>query len=556
MNTFEKIWNLTTPKDGVRQVIVFGIAQALLEIISLFALGSYLSMLSLGEQEKNFSILGVSTFLSINWVAFFLCLFFFLRLILGIYNISVINKFSSNIESELKHRLLCRYQNLQYEERMNRGVGEMFDAVYGWTASFARAVVAPAGRVINDSLTALTIVCYFVYLYPKIVLSFAIFLVILIYLWDKVFKKRAINYANNYRKLSSEIADELHDALVGYKEIRALNLTSFFAEKFKSKVKFMTSELSKSVTLSQSPRLMIEALIVLVAVFSLLIAKISGIDYRNEIPNIAILAVGLLRLATLMNLSATLIANLRTYTPIINSLNDDLMTNNSTLDIGPNKKTHEANINLIIANSLDIGYSQDQILLKNFSFTIETGQKIALVGHSGSGKSTLLNVLMGLIKPRNGELKILMADGSVRQNLLGLAGYLSQDTFILADSIRRNVAIGQRDDEIDDKLVITSLSKAQLSDFAQLDLLDKQLGSFGSKLSGGQRQRISLARAFYLNKKVLIFDESTSALDFDTENEIVDQILTLGADITVVFVTHRINVADRFDIKITLENYN
>lgn len=513
-------------------------------------------MLSLGEQVRKFSILEINTFLSINWVAFFLCLFFSLRLLLGIYNISLINKFSSNIESELKHRLLCRYQNMQYEERMNRGIGEMFDAVYGWTASFARAVVAPAGRVINDSLTAFTIVCYFVYLFPKIVLSFAIFLIILIYLWDKLFKKRAISYANNYRKLSSEVADELHDALVGYKEIRALNLTSFFAEKFKTKVKFMTSELSKSVTLSQSPRLMIEALVVLIAVFSLLIAKIGGIDYRNEIPNIAILAVGLLRLATLMNLSATLLGNLRTYTPVINSLNDDLMANNLTLNISRNKKTHEANINQIIASNLDIGYSQDQSIVKNFSFTIEQGQKIALVGPSGSGKSTVLNILMGLIKPRNGELKIFMSDGSVKHNLLGFAGYLSQDTFILADSIRKNVAIGQRDDEIDDKLVISSLIRAQLSDFAQINLLEKQLGSFGSKLSGGQRQRISLARAFYLNKKVLIFDESTSALDFATENEIVDQILTLGVDITVIFVTHRINVADRFDKKIILKSNN
>jgi ABC-type multidrug transport system fused ATPase/permease subunit len=554
LNTFTKIWDLVEPKKGLKKIIGFGLAQAFLELSCLFMLGNFISMLSLGEQIKVFRIMEESYLLTFNFLAFLLCFLFFLKLIFGIHNLALINNFSSSIESELKYRLLCNYQNMTYVERVKRGIGEMFDTIYGCTASFARAVVAPAVRVVSDSFTALVIVCYFIYLYPKIVTSFAIFLISIIFIWDKTLKKKSISYANNFRELSSQVSDELHDALIGYKEIIALNLTEYFAKKFKAKIKFMTSELAKSVTLSQSPRLVIEAILVIVAVFSLLIATTAGIDYQTEVPNIAILAVGLLRLATLMNLSSTVLANLRTYMPVINTLHHDLKNAKLFFTDVHIDKSNEVYVQRILANGIDIGFSEGQVVINNLTFEIHAGEKIALVGPSGSGKSTLLNTLIGLLKPTNGELKILFNNGSINDNLLGLASYLSQETFILADSIRRNVAIGHKDDDIDDELVMASLRRAQLSEFADIALLDKKLGSFGAVLSGGQRQRISLARAFYLKRKVLIFDESTSALDYETENEIVDQILNLGDDITVIFVTHRTNVADRFDKKFILNN--
>ena len=161
--------------------------------------------------------------------------------------------------------------------------------------------------------------------------------------------------------------------------------------------------------------------------------------------------------------------------------------------------------------------------MDNVLLNINVGEKIGIVGKSGSGKSTVLDLIMGLIKPTIGEVII---DGNNLNNIerkwQSLIGCIPQDVFIADTSLRKNIAFGIEDKDIDDNKINMSLKIANLSSFVDnLKFgLNTILGQNGARTSGGQKQRIGIARAFYHNPEILILDEATSSLDPSTENQI------------------------------------
>ena len=138
---------------------------------------------------------------------------------------------------------------------------------------------------------------------------------------------------------------------------------------------------------------------------------------------------------------------------------------------------------------------------------------------------------------------------NVNNQWLNNIGYVSQLTNIIDDTIKRNIAFGQNDHEIDLKKLKDSIKKSNLTEFvSQLPRgINTVLGEKGVKISGGQRQRITIARALYRNPSLIIFDEATNALDVATENNIIREILKLKKEKTVIFVTHRTNNLNKFD---------
>ena len=185
----------------------------------------------------------------------------------------------------------------------------------------------------------------------------------------------------------------------------------------------------------------------------------------------------------------------------------------------------------------------DTLIFDDANVTFPVGRSIGIVGTSGAGKTTIIDICLGLLHPEKG---VVLADGvDIQTNYRGWLrniGYIPQTIFMLDGSIRKNVAFGVPDEDIDDEKVWNALREAQLDEHVRSlpDGLGTEIGERGIRLSGGQRQRIGIARALYEDPEVLVLDEATSALDGETEAAIMDSINRLHGRKTLIIIAHRL----------------
>jgi ABC-type multidrug transport system fused ATPase/permease subunit len=204
-----------------------------------------------------------------------------------------------------------------------------------------------------------------------------------------------------------------------------------------------------------------------------------------------------------------------------------------------------------VADGITFVYeNSERVVLDHVSLSVSAGEAVGFVGRSGSGKSTLVDIMLGLLKPQSGEVLINGTNiDDVKQSWQKQIGYIPQTIFLMDDSLRRNIAIGIADKEIDEAAIFEALKSAQLEDFvASLpEGLDTLVGERGVRLSGGQRQRIGIARALYHRPSVLVLDEATSSLDTETEHGVMQAVQALQGDKTVIIVAHRLSTVEYCD---------
>ena len=182
---------------------------------------------------------------------------------------------------------------------------------------------------------------------------------------------------------------------------------------------------------------------------------------------------------------------------------------------------------------------------------------VGIVGTTGSGKTTIVDIMLGLLRIEQGQI---LADGvEVREHYEGWLkniGYIPQTIFMIDDSIRKNVAFGVPEEEIDDEKVWHALKEAQLDEFVRSlpEGLNTKIGERGIRISGGQRQRIGIARALFEDPEVLVMDEATSALDNETEAAIMDSINRLHGRKTLVIIAHRLQTIEKCDMVYRVEH--
>jgi ABC-type bacteriocin/lantibiotic exporter with double-glycine peptidase domain len=182
----------------------------------------------------------------------------------------------------------------------------------------------------------------------------------------------------------------------------------------------------------------------------------------------------------------------------------------------------------------------DKLILDNISFKIQEGDFIGIIGQSGSGKTTLINLLSGLLTPTKGNI-FIDRKNIKHYSISDIIGYVPQDIFLLDDTIKKNIAFGTANDNINEKNVLEATRISNLQKFLDTNSLgiEASVGNLGAKLSGGQKQRIGIARALYKNVPILILDESTSSLDTNIENSFIGEIKNIKKRLTIIFVSHR-----------------
>ena len=200
--------------------------------------------------------------------------------------------------------------------------------------------------------------------------------------------------------------------------------------------------------------------------------------------------------------------------------------------------------------------SESEVVLNNVNLNINTGEIVAIVGPSGAGKTTLADIILGVISPDSGSVKISGNDPLVAiEKWPGAIAYVSQDVMVSNYSIRENICLGYSNGEIDESFVLHALKVAHLDKFIQTlpQGLETNVGDRGTKLSGGQRQRLGIARAVVTKPRLLVLDEATSSLDGQSESDITDSINDMRGEITVILIAHRLSTVKNADKVVYLE---
>ena len=353
------------------------------------------------------------------------------------------------------------------------------------------------------------------------------------------------------RDLNTAILQQLHQGLGGLKEVKLNERESFFEAQFAGPRQQLSRIQRRREVLSESLRVSVETAFALILV--IVIMALTGRGESGYLVSVlGLYAYAGFRLIPSVNRITLNLNSLRQGLPFASDLADELSV------LAPDTR-HESGgavapmafSKAIAFDAVSYTYSpNDSPAVSGVNLTIERGRSVGIIGPTGAGKSTLLDLLLGLITPTTG---CVLVDGrDIRQAPRAWQrqiGYVSQNPYLLDDTLRRNVAFGLPGDAIDEPRLHAAVSAAQLDDVVAglAQGLDTTLGDRGARLSGGQRQRVAIARALYRDPAVLVLDEATAALDSETEREVTRAIESLQGTRTVIVVAHRLSTVRRCD---------
>jgi ABC-type multidrug transport system fused ATPase/permease subunit len=451
-------------------------------------------------------------------------------------------RFAFGVLAQVSQRLFTIYLRQPYTFHLQRNSAQLISNVIGEVNVFTYNTLIPAMTIVTECLVLLGIAILLLVVEPLGALIVVLVLGGAAWAFHHSTRTRIARWGQARQDHEGLRIQYLQQGLGGAKDVKLLGREGDFLAEYRVHNTQSARVGQFQATLYQLPRLWLELLVVAGLATLVLAMLTQGRDMASIVPTLGLFAAAAFRLMPSVNRVLSAVQSLRYGLPVINTLHEELHLAAPEPAAQNNNGTAAFQYEIRLA---DITYTYPGApapALNQLSLSIKKGESVGFIGPSGSGKSTLVDVILGLLPPSAGQVAV---DGrDIQQNLRhwqDRIGYVPQSIYLLDDTLKRNVAFGLPNKQIDDAAVQRAIQAAQLDEFvASLpDGLETLVGERGIRLSGGQRQRISIARALYHDPAVLVLDEATSALDAATEHDVMQAVTALQGSKTILIVAHR-----------------
>ena len=456
-------------------------------------------------------------------------------------------------------RMMINYVKRPYEYYLNadsaviqRSITSDVNNMYG--------LILALLQLLSEAIVFVTLVAVSFYADVWMTVTVTALLVAILFLIKVLIKPTMQKAGQENQDFYSGLFKWINQTVTGIKEIKISAKEPYFINEYSKCGAGYVNAVQRYSLFNSTPRLLIETVAIAGMVGYLLVMLLNGAEAVDIMPQITLLALVAMRLIPCANRMNTYLTSISYFEPFLMGVSDNLRAEISDKSVIYDEGYYAAKVDvdkLPVTKEIelkDITYkypNTDTYIFDNASLTIPVGKSIGIVGSSGAGKTTIVDVMLGLLETERGSI---YADGvNVNDNYQGWLkniGYIPQTIFMLDSSIRKNVAFGVADEDIDDNKVWQALKEASLDEFVRAlpEGLDTGIGERGIRLSGGQRQRIGIARALFEDPEVLVLDEATSALDNDTEAAIMDSINSLHGRKTLIIIAHRLQTIEKCDM--------
>jgi len=455
--------------------------------------------------------------------------------------------FLTKISARLSARMLEIYIRQPYSYHLRQNSSVLIRNTQDASMVVAGGI-EPSLTVLSDGLIAVSLFVVLVVVEPLGTLSAIAIFLSATYLFQRFTNNRLQRWGKQRQQQKGKIIQTIQQSLGAVKDVQVLGREQTFIDIHREQ-QIVDTNLLRRINMTQAlPRLWLE-IIAMGSMASLVVIMLwVGNEVNAIVPVVGLFALSAFRVLPSVNKIVNGLQTLRVSRSTIETIHQDLGLAVSEPNFVGDVRFEFSSLT---TTNLNFRYEMtEQDVLKDVSVSVLRGEAVGFVGQSGSGKSTLIDILLGLLDPKSGSVSINRRSISeAKQQWQRIVGYIPQTIFLMDDSLRRNIAIGITDSEIDEAAIQDALKSAQLEDFvASLpEGLDTVVGERGVRLSGGQRQRIGIARALYHRPSVLVLDEATSSLDTETEKGVMQAVQALQGDKTVIIVAHRLSTVEYCD---------
>ena len=567
-----KVFKILEKKDFIKLQVIFllNFFTFFFELLSLGLIPIFVSFIfEIQTVLDKFEKYGIFFFSNIDndslvkYLGIFIILVFIVKNIFYFFFVYIQGKFVANIKEKVSKKLLNFYVTCPFPFHLNNNPAQLTrnttNSIDGLSIYILRLV-----ELLKESLAILVILILLSFVNLPITLIIFLIFYFLGFLYINTIRPSYRKKAKANENYKINLIQTINETFGAIKDIKLHNKESEIISNYNKFRHNYEKNLFHFSIIQKIPRLLLETIAIFIITISALIFFNSDYDLLAFLTILSLIVVAIIRFIPAFNSIISSIFYIRMFEPSVEIIFNEFkkINNFKKRQVYKIQDSHEKILepekSFITLKDISFSYDNEaNTTLKNINIDIEKGTIVGVTGETGAGKSTLFHIILGLLEPKSGV--VLFKNQNINLDIINWRnqiGYIAQNIYLLDDTIEKNISFDFLEKEIDKERMnfAIEMSCLQKKIFELPEGLRTKVGNDGLRLSGGEKQRIALARAIYKNPDIFFMDESTSALDSETEQKIMLNLKKNFSNKTIILIAHRKSTIEACDKVINIKN--